>query len=84
MAYYLRQAKKRNLSADVWELPGQRKKHWIFSYFLKSCVDTFSYKFKETDPETGEEKEIKNIFEFTKLIDNWVLGFERNDRSQVL
>lgn len=24
---------------------------------LKSCVDTFSYKFKETDPETGEETE---------------------------
>lgn len=24
---------------------------------LKSCVDTFSYNFKETDPETGEEKE---------------------------
>ena len=47
-------------------------------------MDTFSYKFKETDPKTGEEKEIKNIFEFTKLIDNWVLGFERNDRSQVL
>ena len=47
-------------------------------------MDTFSYKFKEIDPETGEEKEIKNIFEFTKLIDNWVLGFERNDRSQVL
>ena len=25
---------------------------------LKSCVDTFYYKFKETDPETGEEREI--------------------------
>ena len=24
---------------------------------LKSCVDTFSYKFKEADPSTGEEKE---------------------------
>lgn len=24
-------------------------------YRLKSCVDTFSYSFKETDPETGEE-----------------------------
>ena len=24
-------------------------------YRLKSCVDTFSYQFKETDPETGEE-----------------------------
>ena len=24
-------------------------------YRLKSCVDTFSYQFKETDPETGKE-----------------------------
>ena len=30
------------------------------------------------------EKEIENIFEFTMLIDNWVLCFERNDGSQVL
>ena len=30
------------------------------------------------------EKEIENIFEFTMLIDNWVLGFERNDGSQVI
>ena len=29
------------------------------------------------------EKEIENIFEFTMLIDSWVLGFERNDGSQV-
>lgn len=27
-------------------------------YRLKSCVDTFTYSFKETDPETGEETEI--------------------------
>ena len=25
---------------------------------LKSCIDTFSYKFKEVDPDTGEEQEI--------------------------
>ena len=30
------------------------------------------------------EKEIENIFEFTMLIDSWVLGFERNDGSQVI
>ena len=29
------------------------------------------------------EKEIENIFGFTMLIDNLVLGFERNDGSQV-
>lgn len=27
-------------------------------YRLKSCIDTFSYKFKETDSETGEESEV--------------------------
>ena len=27
-------------------------------YRLKSCVDTFSYNFKETDPETGEITEV--------------------------
>lgn len=27
-------------------------------YRLKSCVDTFSYSFKETDTETGEETEV--------------------------
>ena len=30
------------------------------------------------------EKEIENIFEFTMLVDDWVLCFERNDGSQVL
>ena len=27
-------------------------------YRLKSCIDTFSYKFKEIDPQTGKETEI--------------------------
>ena len=30
------------------------------------------------------EKEIANIFEFAMLIDSWVLGFERNDGSQIV
>ncbi len=34
------------------------KGHILFR--LKSCIDTFTYKFKETDPETG--KEIETIF----------------------
>ena len=34
-----------------------RDKNGKLLFRLKSCVDTFSYKFKETDPETGEEKE---------------------------
>ena len=47
-----------------------RDKSGKLLFRLKSFVDTFSYKFKETDPETGEEKEIENIFEFTMLIDS--------------
>lgn len=34
-----------------------RDKNGKLLFRLKSCVDTFSYKFKETAPETGEEKE---------------------------
>ena len=34
-----------------------RDKSGKLLFLLKSCVDTFSYKFKEIDPETGEEKE---------------------------
>ena len=34
-----------------------RDKNGKLLFRLKSCVDTFSYKFKETDRETGEEKE---------------------------
>ena len=33
-----------------------RDKNGKLLFRLKSCVDTFSYKFKESDPETGEEK----------------------------
>ena len=35
-----------------------RDKNGKLLFRLKSCVDTFSYKFKELDPETGEEKVI--------------------------
>ena len=34
-----------------------RDKNGKLLFRLKSCVDTFSYKFRESDPETGEEKE---------------------------
>ena len=33
-----------------------RDKSGKLLFRLKSCVDTFSYKFKESDPETGKEK----------------------------
>ncbi len=35
-----------------------RDKNGKLLFRLKSCVDTFSYKFKELDPETGKENEI--------------------------
>lgn len=35
-----------------------RDKNGKLLFRLKSCVDTFSYKFKELNPETGEEKVI--------------------------
>lgn len=38
---------------NVWE--NYTDKNGKLLYRLKSCVDTFSYQFKETDPETGEE-----------------------------
>lgn len=55
----------RNLSEKekVWVVSENDKNTWKdytdkegrLLYRLKSCVDTFSYQFKETDPETGEE-----------------------------
>ena len=38
---------------NVWE--NYTDKDGKLLYRLKSCVDTFSYQFKETDPETGNE-----------------------------
>ena len=38
---------------NVWE--NYTDKDGNLLYRLKSCVDTFSYQFKETDPETGED-----------------------------
>ena len=39
--------------ANVFTNYTDKKGHVLFR--LKSCVDTFSYSFKETDPETGKE-----------------------------
>lgn len=38
---------------NVWE--NHTDKDGSLLYRLKSCVDTFSYQFKETNPKTGEE-----------------------------
>ena len=47
---------------NVWE--NYTDKDGKLLYRLKSCVDTFSYRFKETDPETGRETE--KIFSVTE------------------
>lgn len=39
--------------ANVWE--NHMDKDGKLLYRLKACVDTFTYQFKETDPETGKE-----------------------------
>ena len=38
---------------NVWK--DYRDKDGKLLYRLKSCTDTFSYQFTQTDPETGEE-----------------------------
>ena len=37
-------------------------------YRLKSCIDTFSYKFKETDPETGKEMETTFVVKEKRVV----------------
>ncbi len=47
---------------NVWE--NYSDKNGNLLYRLKSCVDTFSYQFKETNPETG--KEVVTTFSVTE------------------
>ena len=46
------------LENDAIVYTNYRDKDGKLLFRLKSCVDTFSYKFRESDPETGKEKEI--------------------------
>lgn len=46
------------LENDANTYTDYRDKSGKLLFRLKSCVDTFSYKFKELDPETGKEKDI--------------------------
>ena len=45
------------LENDANTYTDYRDKSGKLLFRLKSCVDTFSYKFKELDPETGKEKD---------------------------
>lgn len=50
---------------------------------LKSCVDTFSYKFKETDPETGEE--IETVFSVKeKRIVSYNPALAKKQRAEIM
>lgn len=50
---------------------------------LKSCIDTFSYKFKDIDPNTGEEKEI--VFSVKeKRIVSYNPGLAKKQKAEIL
>lgn len=50
---------------------------------LKSCVDTFSYQFKETDPETGEE--VTTTFSVTeKRIVSYNPAFAKKQKAEIM
>ena len=52
-------------------------------YRLKSCVDTFSYQFKETDPETGEE--VVTTFSVTeKRIVSYNPALAKKQKNEIL
>ena len=50
---------------------------------LKSCVDTFSYSFKETDPETGEET-VTSFSVKEKRIVSYNPGLAKKQRAEIL
>ena len=50
---------------------------------LKSCVDTFSYQFKETDPDTG--KEVSTAFSVTeKRIVSYSPALARKQKAEIM
>lgn len=83
----------RNLSGKEkkWVVLENDKNVWVdhkdkdgnLLYRLKSCVDTFSYQFKDTDPETGEE--IAKTFSVTeKRIVSYNPALAKKKRAEIL
>lgn len=83
----------RNLSEKEkkWILLENDKNTWVnytdkdgkLLYRLKSCVDTFSYQFKETDPETG--KEVVTAFSVPeKRIVSYNPALAKKQRAEIL
>lgn len=83
----------RNLSEKekIWVISENDKNIWEdytdkdgkLLYRLKSCVDTFSYQFKETDPETG--REVTKIFSVTeKRIVSFNPALAKKQKAEIL
>lgn len=83
----------RNLSEKekVWVVLENDKNVWKnytdkdgkLLYRLKSCVDTFSYQFKETDPETG--KDVRKTFSVTeKRIVSFSPALAKKQKAEIL
>lgn len=67
--------------ANVWE--NHTDKDGTLLYRLKSCVDTFTYQFKETDPETGKEI-IKRFSVVEKRIVSYNPALARKQSAEIL
>lgn len=66
---------------NVWE--NYTDKDGKLLYRLKSCIDTFSYQFKETDPETG--KEVMKTFSVTeKRIVSFNPALAKKQKAEIL
>lgn len=66
---------------NVWK--NHTDKDGKLLYRLKSCVDTFSYQFKETDPETG--KEVRKTFSVTeKRIVSFNPALAKKQKAEIL
>lgn len=67
--------------ANVWG--NHTNKDGTLLYRLKSCVDTFAYWFKETDPETGKET-IKRFSVTEKRIVSYNPVLARKQRVEIM
>ena len=52
-------------------------------YRLKSCVDTFSYKFKDTDPQTGEETEVSFLVKEKRVV-SYNPGLAKKQKAKIM
>ena len=67
--------------ANVWE--NHTDKAGRILYRLKSCVDTFTYQFKETDPETGKDM-IKSFSVKEKRIVSYNPALAKKQTAEIL